>query len=175
MTKINSLIALLITIALISCNNIIIIKDYENQYKTVLPTKSKGRSLQNEIPYSIADHYFVKNTFKAQHFSDSKIETQANFDEIFGSAPITEPDGNPTTIDFTKQFVIAITEPETDVETMLIPKSLSNVGKTITFKYEIKRGFKTSFTTKPFLIIVVDNKYRGKVKVTRYIEKQTNK
>jgi hypothetical protein len=54
---------------------------------------------------------------------------------------------------------------ETDVETSMIPKSLTKVGKNIVFKYEIKKGNKTTFSMKPFLMIVVDNKYQGTVKV----------
>ncbi len=74
-------------------------------------------------------------------------------------------DGKPTIIDFTKQYVIAFTEKETDVETALIPESLTKVRKNIVLKYKIKRGSKTTFTMRPFLMLVVDKKHQGKVKV----------
>ncbi len=53
--------ALTICTILISCNRIITIKDSGNQYKSsVSATKSHTTSVQNDVPYTIAEHYFVK-------------------------------------------------------------------------------------------------------------------
>ena len=156
----------MINIALASCNKVLTIKDSGNRYKTkVITNKNDSKSKQNTIPYLIAEHYFVKNTFKGDHFSEAKIVTQAKFNELFDAAVVMGANGKPTSIDFTKQYVIAVTDKETDIETSMIPKSLTNDGKNIVFKYEIKKGNKTTFSMKPFLMIVVDNKYQGTIKV----------
>jgi hypothetical protein len=43
--------------------------------------------------------------------------------------------------------------------------SLKQKGDTIVFTYRVKRGEKQSYTMRPMLMIVVDNKYKGEVKM----------
>lgn len=168
MIKKISILALIASLTLVSCDKKTKSTEGEtNVDTTVVKTDSivADKAVSADIPYTVAQRYFVKNTFKEDHFAEAKIATQADFDKLFGAATVMGADGKPTTIDFTKQYVIAVTEKETDVETNLVPKSLTKDGETIMFKYEIKRGAKTTAKMKPLLMVVVDNTAEGKVEV----------
>lgn len=68
--------------------------------------------------------------------------------------------GQPTKIDFSKNFVIAYILPETSLETEFSPLSLTVKGRArLVLKYRLKQGAQRSFTTQPFFLIVVDRKY----------------
>ena len=68
--------------------------------------------------------------------------------------------GQPTKIDFSKNFVIAYILPETSLETEFSPLSLAVKGRArLVLKYRLKQGAQRSFTTQPFFLIVVDRKY----------------
>ena len=69
----------------------------------------------NEIPFYEAKNYFVRNDI--QNSVPVKFENEKDFKEYFGMAAVMGKDGMPTSIDFTKQYVIAVTLPETDTET----------------------------------------------------------
>ena len=172
MIKKNSILATIISLSIVSCSKKILNEDYIDTVDSAIvitDNNSQSEKTNNyKIPYTIAHNYFVKNTFKADHFSEAKISTQAKFDEIFSAAAVMGAEGKPTTIDFAKQYVIAVTEKETNIETSIIPKSLTKVGKAVVFKYEIKKGNKTTFSMKPFLMLVIDSKYQGKVKVQSF-------
>ncbi len=113
-----------------------------------------------DIPYTVADNYFVKNTVKKV---PAKITSQAQFDKYFGMAAVMGEGGLPTYIDFSKQFVIAVDAPETNVDTELIPASLKTDGKKLLFTYKTKKGEQRSYTTHPFALIIVSKEYNAKV------------
>ncbi len=115
-----------------------------------------------EIPYIVADRYFVKNAVES--VENPKITTQAEFDKIFGTAAVMGKGGLPTTIDFSKQYVIAVVKPETDFNTKLIPLGLQKNEKgKIIFSYKVENGEKQTYTTVPCLVIVVNNTFPGDV------------
>lgn len=166
MIKKISTLVLVASLTLVSCDKKVKTTDEVAVDSTTVSTDSiPAEATTNEVAYTVANRYFVKNTFKGEHFADAKIDTQAKFDELFGAAAVMGADGKPTAIDFAKQYVIAVTEKETDVETTLVPTSLTKDGETIMFKYEIKRGAKTTATMKPLLMVVVDKTVEGKVEV----------
>lgn len=132
-------------------------------------TKSNNKILQKQtdiIPYLIAQNYFVKNTVVS--IPNPKIETKAEFDSYFGAAATMNENGKPTTIDFSKQYVIAIVLPITDTETSIMPLSLIKVKEaSMVFEYKTTLGSKLSYTIRPFLIVLVDKKYHGKVSLKK--------
>lgn len=124
--------------------------------------KTKIVSTNVEIPYIVANRYFVNNTVKS--IDSPKITTQAEFDKIFGAATAMGEDGLPTKINFSKQYVIAVIKPETDYSTTLVPIGLQKEENgEIVFSYKVEKGEKQSYTTVPCLIIVVDNSTSGNV------------
>ena len=107
---------------------------------------------EGDVAYTEGHNYFVRNDVTEV---PTMITTQEQFERYFGM---------PTAIDFTKQYVIAAVMPLTDIQTEMSAHSLKQKGDTIVFTYRVKRGEQQSYTMRPMLMIVVDNKYKGVVK-----------
>src|SRR5262245_32199737 len=60
-------------------------------------TVATGRT----VPYTIAQRYFVNNTYHDGDLADPKITSQAEFNKFFSAAAIMGKNGRPTKIDFT--------------------------------------------------------------------------
>jgi hypothetical protein len=115
-----------------------------------------------EIPYVVAHNYFVKNTVES--IENPKIETEEAFNSYFGMAATMSENGKPTAIDFTKEYVIAVVLPKSDIATTIKPISLiKETDNGILFKYQIESGNKQSFISKPVLLLIVNKKYDGNV------------
>ncbi len=114
------------------------------------------------IPFTMAKNYFVHNT--VTKIDNPKMETAEKFSEIFGMATTMGITGKPTEIDFSKQFVIAVILPETDLSTTIYPISLlKNTKNEIILHYKSVVGEKQSFTTRPNLILIVDKIENGRI------------
>ena len=139
-----------------------IAKSYAAQPVHGKPSVGYFSGKKAEIPYIVAKNYFVRNDVTT--VENPKIETQAAFEQVFGMAPVMSKDGQPTEIDFSKQFVIAVVLPETDLSTVIKPISLKKNGKNkLVFTYHVGRGQKQTYTIRPCLAIVVDKAYKGDV------------
>lgn len=116
----------------------------------------------SDIPYIVAEHYFVRNDLSV--LPPEKIVSEINFNANFGMAATMDNNGMPTKIDFKHQYVISVTLPETNIHTEIVPIKLKKAddGKII-FSYRIKLGEKLTYTMIPSLLIVVDKKYDGPV------------
>lgn len=118
---------------------------------------------QDDIPYLVAEGYFQNNTVKEL---PAVVTTKADFDSLFGMAVTMGEDGQPTPVDFMKQYVIAVGLPETDLATEITPVSLTkDEAGQLTFSYRVERGERRSYTTVPNLLLVVDNAYKGEVRL----------
>ncbi len=122
------------------------------------------------VPFTVARNYFVKNTFKKGDLAGNKICSKVQFDKVFGMATVMGKDGQPTTIDFKKQFVIVVINEVSDIPTELIPKKLELMGKhRLNYTYETKTGNKGTAMMQAFSLIIVDKKYsKCKVESTNY-------
>lgn len=129
--------------------------------------KTKATAVSINVPYTVANNYFVKNTFKQGMLKNAKIESQQAFDQFFGAAPVMGDAGKPTVIDFRKQYAIAVIPAATSNASTLNATSLKQSGKNITLTYSYKEGAKQSYTSQPFLLLVVDKKYDGAVKAVK--------
>lgn len=119
---------------------------------------------KDDVPYIVAKNYFVRND--VTHNEPRKIENRKDFENTFGMAATMGKGGQPTEINFARQYVIAVMTAPTDHDTEIIPVSLKRnaTSKDVTFSYSIRRGSKArSYKTHPCLIIVVDNNYDGKL------------
>jgi putative lipoprotein len=67
--------------------------------------------------------------------------------------------GEPTKIDFNKNFAIAYILPQTNRKTDLAPLSLTLKKKRLELQYKLEQGKAQTYFTQPFFIIVVDKKY----------------
>lgn len=112
-----------------------------------------------DVPFTVAERYFVRNDVK--RLPNGKITKQKDFDAAFGMATVMGEGGRPTPIDFDRQYVIAVTLPETDRSTELQPVSLKADGDGgLVFTYRVNQGEPTTYTMQPSLLVVVDKKYR---------------
>ena len=113
----------------------------------------KGSS---EVPFTELDHYFFKN---GQDIPDNtKIDTEEEFSSLFGFASVMGENGQPTPVDWDKEFVIAVVNPVTDFATELTPVSLSLEDGELVFTYSETVGEKQSWTMQPVLLVKVDRK-----------------
>lgn len=121
--------------------------------------KTQQQNNLSSIPFTEADRYFVRNDVKGR--VPAKITKQSEFDSYFGQAAVMG--AQPTPIDFSKQFVIAVDMDDTNLTTTLSPKSLRKTDRQLVFSYTAKQGGAQSFTTHPLLLIIVDKKYEADV------------
>jgi hypothetical protein len=115
-----------------------------------------------DIPYIVADHYFVSNDLHS--LPPVKITSKKVFDRCFGMAAVMGKNGQPTDINFARQYVISVSLPASAVLVELTPVSLrKRPNGSLVFSYRIKKGEEQSYITQPLLLIVVDKKFKGKV------------
>jgi hypothetical protein len=126
----------------------------------------KTQMVVDTIPYTIAQNYFVKNTVES--IPNPKIETEEALKKYFGFATTMGKDGKPSVINFSNEFAIALVLPQTDLATTIKPVLLKKEkDNSILFHYQIEIGSKQSFTSRPFLLLVVDKKYDGNIILER--------
>ena len=130
---------------------------------TVSSKATSGNAISNDIPYRLAEKYFVKNT--AVRVPDM-ILSEAEFKQYFGTAAVMGKSGQATAIDFSKEYVVAVTLPETEFSTAITPVAMKHNGvQKFEFHCNVEVGEKQSFTTRPVLLGVVSRQYLGDVKV----------
>ena len=122
-------------------------------------------SPSGNVPYDTVRNYFFRNDATVP--ASPKISSQEQFDSLFGAAAFMGKDGQPTSIDFGRQFVIAVVLPETDIETTMEPLSLTRSGGELTFTYVKKEGGKVSYTMRPVLLVAVDKAYETETVVLK--------
>ncbi|MGH2666453.1 hypothetical protein [Flavobacterium sp.] len=158
--------AMVSSLTIASCNPKTEKSSTEKKPKNTVETVAVS-NVAADVPFTEAKNYFVKNTFKEDQLTNPKISTQAAFDAIFGIARTMKEDGKPTSIDFTKQYVIAIVNPVTDLETKLSAVTLKQKDNAIILNYDVQEGEKQSYSTQPLLLLIVDAKYQGEIIVER--------
>ena len=153
-----SLTLLILSLTLFSCQQQTSKEDTSSSTSNIASVDSQ----LTDIDYQIAKNYFVNNTVDS--IPNPLIENQETFNSIFGMATVMGEEGKPTAIDFTKQCVIAVMFPETDIVTNIIPQKLSKnkEGKLI-FSYAIDQGEKTTSTMVASCILIINKADRGEV------------
>lgn len=126
-------------------------------------TSGLEQSAGKEIPYTLARNYFLNNTFQAGDLASPVIRSQAEFEEYFGTARTMGPEGKPTPVDFSTQYVIAVIGAETSYKTTLSVRRLSKENDRIILRYQITRGEKMSAVIQPVLLLVISREYTGDV------------
>ncbi len=124
--------------------------------------QNKPSQKPKDIRYEQAQNYFVKNTVDS--LSQPRITTRVDFEKIFGPATTMGAEGKPTPINFAKQAVIALVLPETQSAITLTPQSLQQQGDQLILSYKKETGAQQSFTTRPYLILIIDKNITGEVR-----------
>lgn len=112
-----------------------------------------------DIPFEEVKNYFFRNV--ADIPESPVIDSSEQFEELFGAAAFMGKDGQPTPIDFNKEFVIAVVNPVTDCLTELAAESLQKVDGELVFTYRETIGEQQSWTMRPILLIKVDRQYKA--------------
>jgi hypothetical protein len=116
------------------------------------------------IPFYVAQNFYLKNTVVS--IPDPKINTEEELSKYFGYAITMGENGKPTVIDFSNEFVIAIVLPVTHYEVKINSAKLwKGIDKSIRLQYRMEKGGKQSYTSRPFLLLVVDKKYNGPLEI----------
>lgn len=129
---------------------------------TTRPTETatvENNNAAEEVAFELAKNYFFNNGQEIP--ASPKITTAEEFSKLFGMATTMGEDGKPTEIDFTKQFVLAIVLPVTDMATEISPVKVEAKGDSLLYTYDVKTGEKQSFSTQPLSIIIIDKKYEN--------------
>jgi hypothetical protein len=121
-------------------------------------------NLDLDVPFIIANDYGVKTTYDHK-LSNPRITTQRDFDLIFDKSTTTDENLTPTNIDFSKQYVIAIINKASKNNSVINVNYLKVQGDEITLYYNVVKGDKQTAKTHPFIILVVDKKYQGNVRL----------
>lgn len=111
-----------------------------------------------KVPFKVAHNYFVNNN--APNPVPTVVDSKESFERFFGMAAFMGRGGQPTPIDFQKEFVLAVVPPESSYSVDITPLRLRQKGDSLLFTYYEKVGTeKRSFIIQPLLLIVVDRKY----------------
>ena len=123
--------------------------------------KRAAMNAAETVPYTVMNNYFLKNNVRDISFP--MISDEQEFNGLFGEATTMGPEGTPTPVDFSKEQVIAIVLPETDVATEIKPVRLDRTAEELKMYYTVVRGEKTTYTMRPILLVKISNKYTDEV------------
>lgn len=71
-------------------------------------TNAQSKDNTPQVPYQLAKRYFIKNTYPDKEFHILKITNEQELNQTFGVAAVMGIDGQPTNIDFSKSYVVAL-------------------------------------------------------------------
>lgn len=121
--------------------------------------------LDQQVPFAVANNYFIKNDVSDDKNGVHKIENQADFDAIFAPAATMGDNGMPTAIDFSKEYVIAIISKTSDLNPQIDQITLKRDGTNLLLDYKETVGEKQSYSIRPAAVMIVDKQYQGDINV----------
>ena len=114
--------------------------------------------MPRQIPFKTGNNYFAKKSATTDR-QLLIIGTRNQCDSLLGAAAVMGRGGQPTDIDFSKQTIIGIVMPDTDQPTEITPTSLTQTSAdTVTVAFSTTRHEPSSYTMRPFAMIVVQKK-----------------
>ena len=120
----------------------------------LLLTACKSSDVVSAVSFADAKGYFFKNN-QPNPVNPVVIQSQEQLEKQFGYA--TTMDSRPTSVDFSKQAVIAIVLPETDRATEVKIKSIvPDANARLFVKYHVSVGKQQGYTIQPMAMVVVD-------------------
>jgi len=118
-------------------------------------TLASGCGSVEDVAYREESHYFVRNDVSEPPMG--KFTSQEQLDSCFGVAAVMGKGGVPEEIDFSREFVVAVSLPVTSVETRIEPVSLRRKGHgAMVLRYRVVRGRELGFQLQPCLLLVVE-------------------
>ena len=111
----------------------------------------------SDVPFEEVKNYFFRND--AEIPESPIIDSSEQFEELFGAAAFMGKNGQPTPVDFDREFVIAVVYPVTDFSVELAPQSLRLEDGELVFTYLEATGEQQSWTMRPVLLVKVSREY----------------
>lgn len=138
---------------------------FKNLLSALLITFSAFLCSAQQIPYQLANNYFVNNTYPDEEINVIKITSLKDFNEVFGMAATMGNDGQPTEIDFKNNFVVAVIDSENKVTESIYIKDLRIERKKLNLRYGLKKRMQPSSASFRSAKILIINKDHRKAKV----------
>lgn len=114
-----------------------------------------------EIPYTLAKNYFINNTMTSA--VPVKITTAKDFEKYFGLASFMGKNGEPTKINFEKEYIAVVDYGVTDKKIEIIPQKLYRNDNKIILEYAIKEGNRQEYISRPFQTWIINKKYNEEI------------
>lgn len=111
-----------------------------------------------EIPYRIANNFFLKRNANIKEFKGAMIKTQKEFDKYFEKSAIGKDD-----IDFSTHNTIVVVGKKSKKNSTIYLNYLKFRGPKIELSYNFEEGDKQKKKDQSVLILVVDKKYQGDI------------
>lgn len=122
------------------------------------------------VHYTTLENYFVHNDVDCSKQRRLILDNQQDFDAFFGKAATMG--GLPTTVNWNKQYVVAIILPETKRATSIEPVAVKVTDNDVmVFSYHIKKGDKMSHSMVPFTAVAIDKPASDTKMTVFYLEK----
>ena len=122
------------------------------------------------VHYTTLENYFVRNDVDCSKQRRLILDNQQDFDTFFGKAATMG--GLPTTVNWNKQYVVAIILPETKRATSIEPVAVKVTDNdVVVFSYHIKKGDKMSHSMVPFTAVAIDKPASDTKMTVFYLEK----
>ena len=122
------------------------------------------------VPYTTLENYYVRNDVDCSKQQRLIIDNKRDFEAFFGTAATMG--GLPTQVNWNKQFVIALVQPETKRATSVTPVNVKVADNGVmVFSYQVKKGDKMSHTMVPFAAVAVDKPASTQEMQIFYLEK----
>ena len=122
------------------------------------------------VHYTTLENYFVRNDVDCSKQRRLILDNQQDFDAFFGKAATMG--GLPTTVNWNKQYVVAIILPETKRATSIEPVAVKVTDNDVmVFSYHIKKGDKMSHSMVPLTAVAIDKPASATKMTVFYLEK----
>lgn len=138
--------------------------DREAMKEELLEEKIQGAPA---LPYKQARGYIVKKNHEVGSNAHMKIESKAEFDKVFIKASTIGWKGETTTIDWNKQYVIAVIEPKSEQFISIAPSYATKEGDEIYIRYAELEGEDLTREYSPSMILLVDKEYNGNLNIKK--------
>ena len=120
-----------------------------------------------QVSFRQLSGYFFRTDRQVPKARFCTIGNAETFDSLFGAAAVMGPGGLPDSIDFSREFIIAMIEAESRFETQFIIDSLTSKGATLTAAWSVLQGDSLTFSILPVQLLAVDRRYNDLTLVTR--------
>ncbi len=130
-------------------------------FASCIPSKQGA----TQVPFKVANNYFVSNAVGDGPLANPIIESQNQFNSLFGMATTMGENGKPTPINFDQQFVIALVGKVTDKPETYTVTCLANDKEGLILTYKLAIADKQTYTSQASCLLIVERTFINKIKL----------